>query len=96
VRLLECLFGLFTRCDIRQSNDAASNFAPGVQQWTEAQEELKGLAIRPYKGGLDTLLHLASQCDMYDVGLRLIVVCNAQYRYRAPGELEREHHLEIL
>src|SRR5262245_8400920 len=62
VRLLEGLFGLLTRCDICKCNDAASNVAPGVQQWAEAQEELQGLAIRPYKGGLDTLLHLAAQC----------------------------------
>src|SRR5215475_10746729 len=57
VRLLERLFGLLPRRDIRQSDDAASNVAPGAQQWAEAQEELQGLAIRPYKGGLDTLLH---------------------------------------
>src|SRR5215510_8924747 len=63
MRLLERLFGLLTYCDIRQSHDAASNVASDVQQWAEAQEELKDLAIGPYKGGLETLLYLASQCS---------------------------------
>ena len=59
--LLERLFGLLTRGNIRQRKDATSNLAPGVQQGAEAQEELNALAIAPYQGGLETLLYLAVQ-----------------------------------
>ena len=59
--LLERLLGLLPRRDIPKGNDAASNVAPGVQQWAKAQEEMEGPAIRPDKGGFEIFLDLASQ-----------------------------------